>query len=130
MDLITVKGRPGGGAEIVVRGHRWTGDMSLSDGGGDIGPSPSEWLVASLGACIVMMVRSYCERHGWRDGHVAVSMTYEMAGDPVRIDGIVADLEIPRDVPEDRRPAVLRIAEVCPIHATLQRPPRIDLEIL
>jgi putative redox protein len=104
--------------------------MSMDDGGSDQGPSPSELLVGSLGACIVLMVQRYCDRHEYRDGDVSASLTYELADGPKRVGAITIDLEIPKDVPDDKLDVIRRIAEACPIHGTLTTPPAMDLEIL
>jgi len=130
MSLISVTLEEGQGSAIEVRAHTITSDMSEDDGGKDAGPSPSELLVGSLGACIVMMVERYCARHGFRDGDVSASLTYELAENPKRIGAITVDLEVPRDVPEDKKSVLKRIAEACPIHGTLEKPPAVDLEIL
>ncbi len=129
MSLINITRKDGLKFALQVRSHEVDFDMSMEDGGRDQGPSPSEFLVGSLGACIAIMVQRYCDRHGYNDGEVSVSMTYELADDPKRIGAITIDLEIPKDVPEDRHPVVKRIAESCPIHGTLVKPPVIDLEI-
>jgi putative redox protein len=130
MSLISITRKSGLEFTISVRDHSLTSDMSESDGGRDGGMSPSELLAGSLGACIAMMVQLYCNRHGYRDGEVSATMTYELAENPTRLGAVTIDLEIPRDVPEDRREAVIRVAKACPIHATLEQPPEIDLEIL
>ena len=82
-----------------MRGHEVTSDMSAKDGGQDAGPSPVELLAGSLGACIAMMVQSYCDRHGYTDGDVGVSLTLELADDPKRVGGIVVDVELPDGCP-------------------------------
>lgn len=130
MDLITVTHRAGLEFGIRVRGHDVATDMSLKDGGRDVGPSPVELLAGSLGACIAMIVQRYCQNHGYGDGEVAVSLTVQLADDPKRVRSIVVDLEIPRDVPENRKEVIRRLAERCPIHATLSDPPKVDLEVL
>ncbi len=130
MSLISITRKDGLEFAIDVRAHSLSSDMSESDGGKDKAPSPSELLVGSLGTCITMMVQLYCDRHGYNDGEVSATMTYELADNPTRLGAITIDLEIPRDVPEDKRDVVIRIAEACPIHATLERPPDIDLEIV
>lgn len=131
MDLIAIAARAGAqGVEIRVRGHAVACDLSKPDGGADLGPAPAEMLVASLGSCIVLMVAAWCRRKGYRDGDPSVSMTYEMARNPSRIASIVADLEVPRDVPDGDLDVVRRIAETCPVHATLAGSVRIDLDIL
>ena len=130
MSLISITRRKGLEFAIAVRDHSLTSDMSESDGGQDGGPSPSELLAGSLGVCVAMMVQLYCDRHGYNDGEVSATLTYELAENPTRLGAVTIDLEIPRDVPEDRRDAIIRVAKTCPIHATLEQPPEIDLEIL
>ena len=128
MDLITVTRKAGLEFGIRVRGHELTSDMPVANGGQDAGPSPAELLAGSLGACVGMMVQSYCQKHGY-DGDVGVSLTLELVDSPKRIGGIVVDVELPEGVPEDRRDAVRRMAERCPIHETLKDPPRVDIDI-
>lgn len=129
MSLISITRKSGQDCEIQVRAHSVTSDLSKDDGGSDQGPSPSELLVSSLGACIVMMVQRYCDRNEYRDGEVSASMTYELADKPKRIAAITIDLEIPNDVPEEKIPVIRRVAEACPIHGTLLNTPEMDLEI-
>jgi putative redox protein len=128
MDLITVTHKAGREFGIRVRGHELSSDMSVHDGGRDASPSPVELLGASLGACIAMMVQQYCERHGYTDGQTSVSLTLEMADSPKRVAGFVIDVELPKGVPEDRKEVIRRMAERCPVHATLCNPPRVDIE--
>jgi putative redox protein len=130
MNLISITRKEDTTFAIQVRGHQVDCDLSVEDGGHEKGPSPSEMLVGSLGACIAIMVQIYCDRHNYNDGEVAVSLTYELADGPKRIGAITIDLEIPNDVPEDKYPVVKRIAESCPIHGSFVKPPEIDLEIV
>jgi len=129
MDLIQIESRQKPGCTIKIRKHELVCDLNAADGGKDLGPSPAELLTASLGACVVVMVAAYCRQHGYCDGPVAVSATYELGGDPKTIRAITMDLEIPRDVPEEKKEAVRRLVEKCPIKQTLACPPQIDLEI-
>ncbi len=128
MDLISVSRKEGKAFELRVRGHALTVDMSKEEGGSDKGLNPVELLAGSLGACIAIMVQTYCDRHGY--GDVSASLTLEIADDPKRVGSIVIDLELPKDFPEDRKPAVKRLAELCPVHETLKHMPTVDLEII
>jgi uncharacterized OsmC-like protein len=130
MDLITVSRRAGLAFEVTVRGHTVACDMVPADGGCDEGPAPVELLAGSLGACVAMMVQKYCETCVDTVGDVGVSLTLELADHPKRIAAIIADVELPDGVPEDRRIAVRRVAEQCVIHETLLHPPRIDVEFV
>ena len=129
MNLITVSCKGGLEVDVRVRGHVVTSDMSPQDGGQDAGPSPAELLAGSLGACVAMMVQRYCESHGYA-GEVEVYLTPQLADDPKRISDIVIDVELPSSVPEDRRDAVLRVAQRCLVHETLRHPPQVDIDIM
>jgi len=129
VDLITITRKTGSEFAIGVRSHEVSSDMSVKDGGVDAAPSPVELLAGSLGACIAMMAQRYCDRHGYTDGDVGVSLTLELADSPKRVAGFVVDVELPDGVPEDRKEAVRRMVERCPVHETLRNPPRIDIDI-
>lgn len=129
MDLITVTRKAGGEFAVRVRGHEVTSDMSEKEGGRDAGPSPVELLAGSLGACIAMMVQRWCERHGYTDGQVGADLTLELADSPKRVGGIFIDVELPKGIPEDKKEVIRRMAERCPVHATLRTPPRLDIDI-
>ncbi|NQT93771.1 MAG: OsmC family protein [Lentisphaerae bacterium] len=128
MDLITVSRKDGIEFGIRVRGHEVTSDMPENQGGHDSGPSPAELFAGSLGACIGMMVQSYCRRHEY-EGDVEVSLTLELTDSPKRVGAIVVDVELPKGVPPEKREAIRRMAERCPIHETLKDPPRVDIDI-
>jgi uncharacterized OsmC-like protein len=53
----------------------------------------------------------------------------ELADSPKRVAGFVVDVELPNGVPEDRKEAVRRMIERCPVHETLRNPPRVDIDI-
>ncbi len=129
MDLISITRKNDLAFNVQVRGHDLTSDLSDKDGGRDTGPSPAELLAGSLGACIGMMVQGYCNRHGYTDGNVSVSLTLELADSPKRIGGIVIDVELPNGIPEDKKESIKRLAERCPVHETLRNPPQVDIEI-
>jgi uncharacterized OsmC-like protein len=130
MDLISVTHEADTKFAIRVRGHEVVSDMSEKDGGRDGGLSPVELLAGSLGACVAMIVQRYCDRHGYTDGRVEASLAIELADDPKRIGGIVLDLEVPKDVPQNRMEAIKRLAERCTIHQTLANPPGVDIDIV
>ena len=128
MDLISIERKGGKEYSIQLRGHDLTCDMSEKEGGSDAGPSPVELVGCSLGACIAAMVQAYCDRQGYTDGQVDVSLTLELADEPKRVAGFIVDVELPSDVPENRMAAIRRIAEHCPVHETLTNPPRVDMD--
>lgn len=130
MDLITITRRQGLEFNIHLRGYDITSDMSVEDGGQGAGFSPAELIAGCLGACIAMTVQTYCDSNGYTDGDVGVSLTLEFAADPKRVGTIAIDVELPDGVPEDRREAIRRLIEGCPIQETFNNPPRVDVEFV
>jgi uncharacterized OsmC-like protein len=130
MELITVSRKCGKAFDVRVGRHHMTCDMTPEDGGTGAGFSPVEMFAGSLGACIAMVVQSYCETCGHSEGDVGVSIALELLPKPKRIGAVVVDVELPEGVPEDRRDAIRRVVDECVIHETLRHPPDIDVEIL
>ncbi|MFC1520924.1 OsmC family protein [Elusimicrobiota bacterium] len=130
MDLISVEQENGTKVNVSIRKHGFSSDMSSQDGGEDRAPSPAELLVGSLGACIAMVINRYCVAHKYDSEGINVSLTFELDKDPKRIKAITADVELPKNFPQDRRDAVKRVIETCPIHNTLHNPPQIDVEVV
>lgn len=130
MDLLTIEQIEDQEFEIQIRSHRVASDMGLDDDGHDLGPSPTELLVGSLGACIGMVVARYCKTIECSTEGLVLYLTYQLADRPSRgIQNIVVDLELPKGFPPERKAAIQRLIEACPVHSTLMRPPEIDIEI-
>jgi putative redox protein len=129
MDLITVTRSAGLAFTVRLRGHVLTTDMSPAEGGRDEGPNPVELLACSVGSCLATMVQAYCDEHGYTEGDVGASLTFELAADPKRIAAVVVDLELPQGLPEAARAEVQRLVEGYPVPATLRTAPRLDIEI-
>src|ERR1700686_4826143 len=66
MREVIVQGDATGFAQQILAGsHALTADEPVEGGGGDIGPSPYELLLAALGACTSMTVGMYARRKAW-----------------------------------------------------------------
>ena len=130
MDLITVTREEGVKFKVQIRDHVLMTDMAVNEGGTDGGLAPVEFLGAAAGACLATMVQSYCDARGYTDGDVSVSLTVELVPNPNRIASFVLDVELPKDVPEEDREKLKKMATRMPVPATLQGEPRFDIEML
>ncbi len=85
----------------------------------DTAISPYHLLAGSLASCIVLLIQPWAERVGIDLGPVVISVGWEHAGDrDNRVKRMDVDLRWP-GLPGSRKPVVQRLAEACPIHATL-----------
>jgi putative redox protein len=130
MKLITVEAKGNGAVEIRIGGRKLNAFNSDCAEAKSLDPLPVEMLCVSLGTCICLMVDAFCRRNSYTDGNVLLSLTYQMGGTPKKIVVITLDIELPKDLPPVKRKAVLKIAQSCPIHATLSHAPQIDIDIV
>ncbi len=126
MDLIHATSQGNLAFTLRVREHEIAFDMEDGD---DQGWRPAEGLVASLGACLGISIARYCRTLGMSASGLALYLTYQMADDPPRVSNVVIDVELPEGFPENRKPALHRLLKLCPVRATLQNPPEIDLDL-
>ncbi len=85
----------------------------------DIAISPYHLLAGSLASCIVLLIQPWAERVGIDIAPVIIAVSWEHvgAGDN-RVKQMDVDLSWP-GLPDSRNQVVQRLAEACPIHATL-----------
>ena len=143
---------PGASVRLETQvGHRFAvtisaaGDQTIlvdelaAAGGDDLGPTPYELLLASLGACTAMTLRLYADRKGWPLEAVRMRLDHQRVyrddcdgctGDhPVisalRIERITREIELLGPLDVDQRTRLMEIAAKCPVHRTLQAAPEI-----
>ena len=121
--------------EISIGPHHLKADEPPASGGEDAGPNPYELLLAALGACTGMTLRTYAARKGWPLRTVPVRLTHEKvyAEDCVeckskegRLDLIKREILLIGELSQEQRHRLLEIADRCPVHRTLTSQVRIE----
>jgi uncharacterized OsmC-like protein len=131
-------GREGYTTQIVAGRHHLLADEPASVGGADLGPSPYDLLLATLGACTAMTLRMYADRKGWPLESVTVHLNHrrEHAADAAsgegtrRLDRLERRLHVEGPLDDAQRARLLEIAERCPVHRTLENDPVVDTDWL
>ena len=85
----------------------------------DIAISPYHLLAGSLASCVVLLIEPWAENVGIDIAPVIITVSWEHvgAGDN-RVKQMDVNLSWP-GLSDSRKPVVQRLAEACPIHATL-----------
>ncbi|MFH1726533.1 MAG: OsmC family protein [Elusimicrobiota bacterium] len=130
MDLMTISQVEDKKFSIELRSHKIESDMHADEGGKDAGMNPIELLVGSLGACIGMTIKFYCDSHKIPCEGLVVNAVPTLAAKPKRVENIAIDISLPEGFPEDRKESILRVAEKCPVHNALKHAPAIDIDIV
>lgn len=116
--------------EILAGRHHLLADEPEDIGGADLGPTPYELVAAGLGACTAMTIRMYVDRKGWPMEEVRVHLNYDNSyiedvtnceDEERRIGRFERIIEVEGDLSEDQLNRILKIANKCPVHKTLER---------
>lgn len=116
-------------AELRARGFEFTVDEPRSAGGTEQGPTPYDHIAAALASCTVLTLRMYADRKDWPLEEVRAEVFHEKVhaedcenceheeGD---IGLLTRTLTLTGDLDDDQRDRLLRIADRCPVHRTLE----------
>lgn len=101
-------------------GHTWLADEPDDLQGGNLGPSPTRLLIASLGACTAITLRMYAERKQWPLKGVRVELKL-LTDVPVPEGGtqILREITLEGPLRPEQRERLLGIANACPVHRML-----------
>ena len=118
---------------IQAGAHTLMADEPASVGGFDSGPSPYDYLAASLGACTSMTMRMYADFKKFDVGRISVNVSHKKvhASDCMecndeerdkggKIDRFERQIEVEGLEDEAIRAKLLKIADKCPVHRTLE----------
>jgi putative redox protein len=117
-------------------GHRLLADEPEKYGGSNLGPSPYDLLLMSLGACTSMTLRMYANRKKMAVEDIEVKLVHERvhAEDCVEcndyIDRITRSISFKGDLSDEQKVKLMEIAEKCPVHRTLENDPKIVTELV
>jgi len=121
--------------EVRAGKHSFLADEPTSVGGDDLGPTPYDLLVSSLGTCTAMTMRMYADRKGWdlREVRVHLEHSHQYVEDqqmvdekPTKIDHIDRIIEMEGDLDEKQQQRLMEIADRCPVHRTLHNEIRVE----
>ena len=123
-DPVTVTERPGGKYTLDVSNtrHQLYADEPLSFGSADLGPSPFEYLCASLGSCTAITLRMYAGRKNWDIDNISVTVaqSYRQTDSGEKISVFTRTLYVKGDLADENRARLVEIANKCPVHKMLE----------
>ncbi len=121
---VTVTERPGGKYTLDVDNgrHKLYADEPLSFGSADLGPSPFEYLCASLGSCTAITLRMYAGRKNWDVENISVTVTHSLRK---TTDGKTQNvfsrvLNVVGELDDAARGRLVEIANKCPVHKIME----------
>ncbi len=130
--IVVQTGESGYRTDILANGHALVADEPIAVGGTNTGPTPYDYLVASLGACTSMTLRMYADHKKWPLEGVTVRLRHskvhvddcktdadEQETKGGKIDLIEREIELSGPLDDEQKQRLLQIADRCPVHRTL-----------
>jgi len=123
---------------MTTQSHELLADEPSSYGGTNLGPSPYDLLLMSLGSCTSMTIRMYANHKGWPLDDVLIDLKHERihAQDcedceqkDGKIDRITRNISFVGDLSEPQISRLLEIADRCPVHRTLENNPVVETRL-
>src|SRR4029079_11355070 len=114
--------------EVTAGKHHFVSDEPVSVGGGDAGPDPYDYLLASLGVCTSMTVGFYARRNKWPLENVTVSLWHsrihardceECETKDGVLDRIDVEVKLTGSLSAEQHAKLMDVAPKCPVHRTL-----------
>lgn len=115
--------------EIKARQHVVVSDQPPENNGFDEGMTPPELFLASLGSCAAYYAAEFLKRKDPATEGTRVRVTAEKVPNPVRLDNIRIEVELPMACEERERAGVDRAVHRCLIHNTLEHPPKVEIAV-
>jgi len=104
------------------------GPMTIEAASAERVYSPFHMVGSGLATCVFSVLASWAETAGFAADDLVIEVEWSFADKPHRIGKFMLMLRWP-SLPEARRGAAVRVAALCPIHATLHAPTGIDVEV-
>ena len=117
---------------VIARSHVLAADEPLSKGGRDTGPSPYEYVLAGLGACTLITMRMYADRHEWPLSRAKVELWHEKVTAPgvaSKSDRFHRIIYLDGELDDEQRLRLLQIADHCPVSEALRHASSIETTI-
>ncbi|MEL6615261.1 MAG: bifunctional alpha/beta hydrolase/OsmC family protein [Bacteroidota bacterium] len=120
--------------DLSARGFAFTADEPASIGGTETAPTPYDYLGAALAACTAMTLRMYAGRKKLPLAGVEVTVTHakvhaddciECEASSAKLDQLTRTITIHGDLDDATRARMLQIADLCPVHKTLESEVRV-----
>ncbi|MEL6988763.1 MAG: OsmC family protein [Bacteroidota bacterium] len=102
--------------EVIFEKHVLIADEPISIGGGDLGPTPGELFLSSLGTCAAITIRMYADRKAWDLQSVHIDLNLESKEDEQGEYTLVTEcIRLEGKLDEKQTTRLLNIATKCPI---------------
>jgi uncharacterized OsmC-like protein len=116
--------------QASARGHEILGDQPLDNGGDNLGMTPPEWFLASLGSCVGFYAVKYLQTRNLDATGLNIDVSAaKITETPVRLDNFQIKVSLPIALDIYHQKGLEAAVKSCLIHNTLTHSPKIVTRI-
>lgn len=116
--------------QASARGHQILGDQPLDNGGDNLGMTPPEWFLASLGSCVGFYAVKYLQTRNLDATGLNINVSAaKITETPVRLDNFQINVNLPIALDVGHQKGLEAAVKSCLIHNTLTHSPKIATQI-
>ena len=105
-----------------------TGQLTIEAESADREYSPYQMLASSLAVCTFGVLQSCASNIGVSADDLVIDVSWSFTDHPHRVGTMELAYEWP-SLPQDRQRVAQRVAELCPVHKTLQQSPEMTIRL-
>ena len=137
-EVVANLGEEGFTTQMRTGRHYFIADEPEKAGGKDFGPSPYDYLSASLAACTSMTIQMYVRRKKWPLINVETHVNHHKSHaedcdncqrNTAKIDIFEREIVLEGNLDQEQIDRVLEIADKCPVHRTLSNKVKITTKM-
>ena len=106
-------------AEHIASGEKIITDAPIDNNGKGEAFSPTDLVAAALGSCMITIMAIAAEKHGIDISRTNALVKKEMRSDPRRINEIIIDINMDKNIEVKNRKRLEKAALACPVHKSL-----------
>lgn len=111
------------------RSHEIISDQPIEEDGQDTGMTPVEMFISSIGCCMGVYAKMFCDRHKISMEGMNIDLTWNVAKKPSRVGELQAKIMFKKNIAPELQQGIIRMVKHCTVHNTLINPPKIDVDI-
>jgi uncharacterized OsmC-like protein len=105
-----------------IRVDGGAGPMTIEAESAEMSYSPYHMLASGLATCTLSVLHAWATNAKLPADDLAIEVGWSFVEDPHRVGGYTLDVEWP-SLPENRRTAAQRVADLCTVKLTMKHPP-------
>ena len=111
------------------RSHEMISDQPTEEDGQDTGMTPVEMFISSIGCCMGVYAKMFCDRHKIPLEGMNITLEWNVMKKPSRVDELQAKILFKKNIDHDLQQGIIRMVKHCTVHNTINNPPEINVSI-